>query len=147
LKEQHKDHLEARALEERKKLGVQIHRLENEIVSLKEAIKREQREAEASIQVILESGASQVTNLQEAHDLKAAFLRGQSTAEKQIASLREELLSMQKDKIRVEEETQESIRTIIESGAAQIFALQEELNKSQAAVEAVTRLARGLLRP
>lgn len=143
----HLNALEARAALEKKKTESEIMKLNKEIVQLKEAIKKEQRDAEASIQIILESGASQVMSLQETHDLKAAFQRGLSSADREIKRLQEEVSTLQEEKRRIEIESQESIRLVVESGAAQVFSLQEELSKSQTTVEAVTRLARGLLRP
>ena len=143
----HMDALDARVAIERKKMDSEVIKLSKEISQLKEAIKKEQRDAEASIQIILESGASQVMSLQEAHDLKAAYERGLTSADREINRLQEEVSSLREDKRRLETESQESIRLVVESGAAQVFSLQEELSKSQATVEAVTRLARGLLRP
>jgi hypothetical protein len=143
----HLNALEARAVLEKKKIESEMIKLSKEIVQLKEAIKKEQRDAEASIQIILESGASQVMSLQETHDLKAAFQRGLASADREMKRIQEEVSSLQEEKRRIEIESQESIRLVVESGAAQVFSLQEELSKSQATVEAVTRLARGLLRP
>ena len=147
IEDKHLDALEVRATQEKKKMEADISKLNREIVQLKEEIKKEQRDAEASIQIILESGASQVMSLQETHDLQAAYHRGQAAADLQMRKLREEIAVLHEEKRRMEAESQESIRLLVESGSAQVFALQEELTKSQTAVEAVTRLARGLLRP
>ena len=64
-----------------------------------------------------------------------------------IIKLEKEIENLKELNRKCEIDSMESIQVVIESGAAQVFGLQEALAKSEATVEAVTRLARGLLRP
>jgi type II secretory pathway component HofQ len=138
---------ELKVQEEKEKAIKEISNLKNEIFQLKEIINREKMDAEMCIQLLLESGANQVSRLQEEHDLSEAFQRGRISMEPLINKLEKEIEDLKELNRKCEIDSMESIQVVIESGAAQVFGLQEALAKSEATVEAVTRLARGLLRP
>ena len=142
----HSKELEKRVAEERTKAAAEIDGLCQEIQYLKDTMRAEKVKAEFAVDELLESAANQVMELQDMHDLKAAEEKGRLSVQGELIVLREEVSALRAQNKKIAMDAEDSIRVLMESSAKQIFTLQENLDKSQTSIEAVTRFCRELLR-